>query len=167
MSVRGRKPTPTKLRILRGNPGKRPLPKDEPEPASLEQIPPPPADLDEIAAKEWRTLATEMLAIGLLTKLDLGLFHEYCWTWSELLRHQRMLRESGRSVFVPKGSTYPQFSPYFTASLKLSARLQSLIGDLGLSASSRTRINAGMGGTGDGAGDEFDKWQRSGAKKKA
>lgn len=31
MAIRGRKPKPTYLRVIEGNPGHRPLPKDEPE----------------------------------------------------------------------------------------------------------------------------------------
>ena len=41
--MRGRKPTPTTLKRLRGNPGRRPLPKDEAEPPVSERVPRPPA----------------------------------------------------------------------------------------------------------------------------
>ena len=40
----GRKTTPTKLKLLKGNPGKRGLNKDEPEPDV--RLPNPPSHLD-------------------------------------------------------------------------------------------------------------------------
>ena len=60
----GRRPKPTKLKIVEGNLGKRPLPKDEPEfePAVA---PEPPDHLGAVAAKHWRTLAGELHLLGL------------------------------------------------------------------------------------------------------
>jgi hypothetical protein len=42
MAVRGRKPTPTAVRILKGNPGRRPLPSNEPTPEAGRCTPPRP-----------------------------------------------------------------------------------------------------------------------------
>ena len=40
--MKGRKPTPTILKRLQGNPGKRPLPANEPQPTLEDELPPPP-----------------------------------------------------------------------------------------------------------------------------
>ena len=50
MATRGRKPKPTHLKVLAGNPGKRPLPKNEPKPKPI--APRCPQWLDPIARKE-------------------------------------------------------------------------------------------------------------------
>ena len=41
--MRGRKPSPTHLKLVKGNPGKRPLNVSEPEPEAV--LPCPPAEL--------------------------------------------------------------------------------------------------------------------------
>ena len=48
----GRKPQPTALKVLKGNPGRRPLNEDEPKPEVL--LPRPPAHLSPVARREWR-----------------------------------------------------------------------------------------------------------------
>lgn len=47
----GRKPKPTKLKILEGNPGKQRLPKGEPMPDT--EMPEAPEHLDKYAREEW------------------------------------------------------------------------------------------------------------------
>ena len=52
MATRGRKPKPTALKELEGNPGKRPLNDREPKPEK--KAPPCPKWLNDDAKKEWR-----------------------------------------------------------------------------------------------------------------
>jgi hypothetical protein len=66
--MRGRKKTPTNLVLLRGNPGKRALNKEEPKPRPV--LPEPPGHLDTGAKREWRRVAPELHQLGLLTVLD-------------------------------------------------------------------------------------------------
>lgn len=71
----GRLPTPTALKLMTGNPGKRPLNKEpEPPPASLD----PPAFLTEAGRTFWEKYAPWLSANGLLTELDVPLFAEAC-----------------------------------------------------------------------------------------
>lgn len=59
--MRGRKPKPTALKILQGNPGHRPIgdvmSTDMP---ATPGIPTPPEHLDEIARKQWFRLCDEL-----------------------------------------------------------------------------------------------------------
>jgi hypothetical protein len=67
--MRGRKPIPTRLRLIRGNPSKRPI-LPEPEP-TLPSVPPePPPYLTGHGAGEWRRLAPGLHRLGLLSVLD-------------------------------------------------------------------------------------------------
>lgn len=59
---------PTKLRILRGNPSKRPLPKNEPDPK--EARPPKPRGLKGEAAAEWNRLVDRTASMRVLTEVD-------------------------------------------------------------------------------------------------
>jgi P27 family predicted phage terminase small subunit len=74
----GRRPIPTHLKLLRGNPGKRALNKDEPNPEIADQAPPPPDFLDKTAADEWRRVALELHRLRLLTSVDLMTLAAYC-----------------------------------------------------------------------------------------
>ena len=53
MATRGRKPTPTAIKELEGNPGKRPMNSAEPRPEK--KAPPCPKWLEPEAKKEWRS----------------------------------------------------------------------------------------------------------------
>ena len=80
MAARGRKPTPTALKMLEGNPGKRPLNVNEP-------IPPKgdikcPSWLLPEAKKEWKRLAPSLEAMGVLTMADLTAFEGYCQAYA-------------------------------------------------------------------------------------
>src|SRR5687768_8474739 len=105
--ARGRKPTPTQLRILRGNPQKRALPQGEPRPDPT--MPDPPAHLGPIALVEWQRLAPELHRIGVLTMADRAALAVYCqlyerWVYAEkYIKEQLVIQDksSGRLVQNP------------------------------------------------------------------
>ena len=61
-------PTPTALKRLRGNPGKRRLNDAEPTPAPTDATPPP--DLSGDALAFWHRHAPELVRLGILTAID-------------------------------------------------------------------------------------------------
>jgi hypothetical protein len=63
------------LRLLKGNPGKRPA-RSPPEPARAEDCPPPPRHLSDYAKEEWQHIAPELHRLNLLTVLDLSALAE-------------------------------------------------------------------------------------------
>lgn len=85
------RPKPTKLKIITGNPGKRPLPKNEPDPVS--PLPDPPAHLDDYARDEWNRLAAGIHAIGLLYEVDRGAFAGYCMAYSRWRRAEEEIQK--------------------------------------------------------------------------
>jgi len=70
MGRRGPKPTPTKLKILRGNPGCRPINADEPQPPADGIAMPP--HLGEVAARRWGELLPMLQATRVMTRADVG-----------------------------------------------------------------------------------------------
>src|SRR5690349_7620654 len=78
--MRGRRPKPTRLKVLTGNPGKRPLNAAEltPEPA----IPDCPAELGPVARREWDRLVVELASLRLLTNLDRAALAAYCGSYA-------------------------------------------------------------------------------------
>lgn len=115
----GRKPKPTKLKVLQGNPGKRKLPKNEPKPDPV--IPDCPSHLDAIAKKEWKRFAKVLDKLGLLTEIDGSAFAAYCDQYSrwvkinhdlkvqekELQRARKMLARKGDEKSLERLSRLP------------------------------------------------------------
>src|SRR5262245_24433384 len=81
--MRGRKPTPTALKVIRGNPGKRPLPENEPEPEAGAEAP---DWRSPLALAHWPTVAAQLEAANVLTEMDavaLGLYCEAFARWKD------------------------------------------------------------------------------------
>ena len=68
----GRLAKPTKLKVLAGNPGKHPLPKNEPIPPEGKVTPPDHITGDLLPL--WNELAAPLLEMGLLTVADVPTF---------------------------------------------------------------------------------------------
>ena len=99
MARRGPKIKPAVLKLLEGNPGKRPIPKHEPSPPS--EMPTPPAVLDEYALEKWYEVAPGLVALGILAKIDADLLAAYCSSYSRW-RHAeeeiQLLTKSGGTI---------------------------------------------------------------------
>lgn len=104
MGLRGPQPKPDRLKALEGNPGRRPLNLSDginPEVS----IPDPPTWLCKDGLKEWKRFTAELLALGLISKLDRTGLSLYCQSYGELCLLQRAfaatqkrLVEKGREV---------------------------------------------------------------------
>src|SRR4051794_37758421 len=75
-SPRGPAPTPTHLRLLRGNPSKRPM-RPEPQPTVPAEVPEAPGYLVGHACDEWYRISGELFRLGLLTILDIHVLAAY------------------------------------------------------------------------------------------
>jgi phage terminase small subunit len=71
----GRRPKPTVLKLVQGNPGKRPLNKNEPKPTAGCSKP---KFLKGRAARIWNEYAPELERLGLLTSVDAPMFAAWC-----------------------------------------------------------------------------------------
>jgi len=136
--VRGRKPTPTHLRILRGNPGKRPLNEREAKP--LAAIPDPPAHLTVSALEEWNRIAPLLLEQGLLTNLDRAGLAAYCVAYGRWAEAEERVRKLGVLVKSPNG--FPVHSPYLAVANRAMEQMQKMLTEFGMSPSSRSRARA-------------------------
>jgi P27 family predicted phage terminase small subunit len=91
----GRRPKPTHLKLVTGNPGKRPA-ADWVTPPPRSRTMPPPAHLDRYAKDEWKRLSRVIGRLGLLSDLDRGAFTAYCQTWSIYRHAQEALDDLAR-----------------------------------------------------------------------
>lgn len=95
--MRGRKPKSLELKLLQGNPGKRPLSSAGP---FIEGIPEKPEDLDKDASQEWDRL-TSALA-GILSPASRGTLLCACDAYSQLMAAKRVLQKEG-NTYTTKG----------------------------------------------------------------
>ena len=84
----GPPPTPTHIRLVKGNPGKQKINTDEALPDVAADVPPPPEYLSDAAAEIWIKTAKELYACGLLSNIDTPALAIYCntfarWLWAE------------------------------------------------------------------------------------
>lgn len=94
MTRRGPKRKPTKLHVINGNPGHRPLNTNEPEPAA--DMPPRPEFLDDYAVQEWDRQAPHLYGLGILTVVDGAAFGAYCMAYSRWRRAEEALATEAR-----------------------------------------------------------------------
>ncbi len=133
----GRKPQPTHLKLLEGNPGKRPLNKREPKPPAV--TPTCPRHLSDEAKKEWRRVTPLLDTLGLLTKIDRAALAMYCEAWGRWVQAEEALRKFGVMVKSPNG--FPMQSPYLAVANKAIDQMRGLLTEFGMSPASRTRIS--------------------------
>ena len=104
----GRKPKPTALKKLEGNPGKRKLNTKEPIPAKG-MLNCPEWLLPE-AKKEWERLADLMNQMGVLTEVDMAAFAAYCQSYARWKEAQEHIDSGGSTFETDKG--YQQQTPW-------------------------------------------------------
>ena len=138
---RGRKPKPTMLRVLQGNPGKRAL--NDQEPAYRPGAPDKPEFLDDFASEEWDRLTEMLVSARVVTKGDGGILVVACDAYSQLRQCQKFLQEKGSLSYdassVNGGTSY---KPYPEVAQRNMARrqYQAALSELGLSPSSRSKV---------------------------
>lgn len=92
--MRGRRPVPTRMKVLTGNPGKRPLNEYEPQPEPT--IPDCPPQLGPIAREEWDRLIGELASLRIITALDRSLSPPTAMLTGYGRKRQRRFRNTGR-----------------------------------------------------------------------
>jgi len=136
---RGPRPEPTALRIVKGNPGKRPLPKHEPRPAV--RLPPAPSWLTTEAKAEWKRTGEKLLRVGVMTETDTTALLVYCETWARWKDAQDQLFKFGPIVKQGKNGYLAQ-SPYLQIANKAMEQMLKLLVEFGMTPSSRSRVSS-------------------------
>jgi P27 family predicted phage terminase small subunit len=150
---------PTNLRILRGNPGKRPLPKNEVKPERPSKVPPPPDWLDDYGRAEWARIAPELHRLGLLTEPDVGVLASYCFSYSqlrtaaEILKQMRANDAGGlRGLVVATKDKGTMTNPLVWIANAAAKNMNRFAVELGMTPASRV----GLEGSGDQRPRHFD-----------
>ena len=146
----GRHPTPTHLKIIRGNPGKRPLNAKEPRPVG--DLKDAPAYFDDELREVWN-YAIQHSPAGLLKMIDSGVLETWCCAHVLHRKAVSQVRQFGLLVKPPK-SDVPVQSPWLPIVNKQAFIMLRAVDHLGFSPASRSRISMGEGATAFGAWDD-------------
>ena len=146
MATKGRKPKPTHLKLVTGNPGRRPLNKAEamPEP----DLPMPPPHLNDEAKVEWGRVANELYKVGLLTGLDRAVLAAYCQSyaiWCQATNAIKKMAEKdtltgGLMIKTSNGNAIQ--NPLVGTANKAASDMARYAAEFGMTPSARSRINA-------------------------
>ena len=133
--MKGRKPTPTHLKLIRGNPGKRPIKRAKPKRAAA--ITSAPKYLKSVARDEWRRLMPNLVKLGLFTALDVDALAAYCIAYADW----RLCNKE-----LASGLTYTTNSGMVRRKPEVGIRKEALDtmakygGELGLTPTARVRL---------------------------
>jgi P27 family predicted phage terminase small subunit len=132
----GRIPEPTALKLLRGNPGRRPINRNEPRPKA--QRPTCPSWLAPDAKRVWKQAVADMAVMGTLAACDRETLVVYC----EAVVHHRQACEmvDGSGVLIKYRNTFVR-NPVLTVVAASGATIVRIAAELGLTPSSRTRLS--------------------------
>jgi len=144
MSTRGRKPTPTHLKLVRGNPGKRPVNQAEPKPKVV--LPSPPAELSEDALAEWNRVASDLYGLGILTAIDRAALAAYAQAYGRWVQAERAAARmadkdqltSGLMIRTTNGNAVQ--NPLIGVANKAMADMVRYAAEFGMTPSARSRI---------------------------
>lgn len=104
MGKRGPQPTPNVLKLVRGNPGKRPINlADGVQP--LVEVPDIPKHLSREARKEWKRITPLLVEEGLIAKMDRAMLALYCQAWGRMAELEAALNAK-IAAQVEKGFPY-------------------------------------------------------------
>jgi len=143
---KGRKPIPTAIKILAGNPGKRPLNGQEPDFKKSAECP---GWLDEYGREEWFLVAAELSRLGMLTQVDRSALAAYCAACSLLRKAQKEIDRHGITTteiqFDKEGNEIGSIirkNPAVNIIKDAMATIKSFVSEFGFTPSSRTKVKA-------------------------
>jgi len=157
MGKPGPTPKPTALKVLEGNPGKRPLPKNEPQPGDVTRIKPP-SYLPPLAKKEWKVILPQLQALGLISDLDIYGLAAYCNAYATWVDALGEIKKHGSLVMSPNG--YPMPSPWIKISRDALAEMMQWLKEFGMTPAARSRVSVEAG---DDEPDDLEKLFREAA----
>ena len=131
----GRRPTATIDKVLRGNPGKRPI--NQREPVAQVGLPPAPDHLDPDARAHWAEFGAALVAEQRIGVVYGPIFATYCVAWSRWQHAERQVRERGAVTSSPSG--YEVKSAWLTIADKAWAQVVKSLGEMGLTPTAQSR----------------------------
>jgi P27 family predicted phage terminase small subunit len=147
--VRGRKPTPTALKILKGVQNDR---INHPEPVPPSGRPEPPEHLDKVAKEEWGRICELLEGMGLLSLADGPALVVCCECYSKWLRARGEIAKHGLMIKtttdvikknrVVATKEFLRINPAINVEVQMGRMTKELLIEFGLTPSARSRIRS-------------------------
>lgn len=134
MGRRGPAPKPDTMKILEGNPGKRQLNMERPEPTGKASCP---ASLSLEAKREWRRIVGNFPP-GMVTAVDVPLLASFCEAWALHKKASERLQVEGEVIESKDGNPYQ--NPWLSIRNKQVEIMVKIGSRFGLSPSDRNSI---------------------------
>jgi P27 family predicted phage terminase small subunit len=161
--TRGRKPLPTVLKLVRGNPGKRPL--NDAEPVPTRDLTEQHKEIARLTPRQ-RELLRDLLGDlpkGLLKSVDLPLVVVFVHSWE---RYLDCIAHISKETLIVKanneGAGYKQ-NPFIKLSRYFADDMMRAATEIGCTPAARARLRVGSKKNGEDDGDPFsdlaaEKW---------
>jgi P27 family predicted phage terminase small subunit len=125
------------MKVLTGNPGKRPLNPTEPQPEPV--VPDCPPELGSSARREWDRLVAQLAPLRILTPLDRATLAAYCGAYGLWAEATEAIHKYGVMVKSPTG--FPMQSPYVAIANRQAEIMMRIASEFGFTPASRSRIS--------------------------
>lgn len=137
----GRRPKPTALRLVEGNPGKRAINKKEPKPRK--EIPACPAHLPDVAKVAWGKLCVILDRMGVLTEADAMALERAVGCYAELMAYQELVAADGATykTVSTAGETVIKGNPAVAMLSDADRRFKSYLVEFGLTPAARSKVH--------------------------
>ena len=132
----GRHPTPTAIKLVRGNPSKTPINDREPTPPRGDKE--PPRGLEGLALEKWQEMVDLLSSMGVYTQADRGPLQRYCLMWEQWVGLEKHCREHGSTQITQTG--YSQVTAEATLVKSLRSELLAIERQFGLTPAARSSI---------------------------
>lgn len=145
MPTKGRKPTPTHLKLVRGNPGKRRISENEVRPDVVPAS--PPSFLSDDAKAEWGRISAQLEALGMLTVVDHAALAAYCQAYGRWVLAERELGKvlgaagPGGGLLYKGANSRICRNPLISIANEAMRDMVKFCNEFGMTPSSRVRIH--------------------------
>lgn len=137
-----RRPKPTALKLLQGNPGKRAF--NQQEPQLIAECPDPPAWLTKRGRELWAELGPLLVTARIMTKADASALALLCEAYA-LFRHARMhVRRDGLTYTseTEGGGTMVKARPEVAIMQDSWRQIRLMLVEFGLTPAARSKVSA-------------------------
>lgn len=138
----GRRPKPTALKLVEGNPGKRAINKKEPKPKR--EIPSCPAHLEDSGKVAWGRLSVLLDRMGVLTEADSFALERLADCYTDILACRELIALDGRTykVTTAAGEMLVKGNPAVSQLRAADAQFKSYLVEFGLTPAARSKVHA-------------------------
>lgn len=138
----GRRPKPTVLKLITGNPGKRAINRDEPNAGRITSG--CPEHLHSSGKEAWNKLSVLLDSMGVLTEADTFTLERLCDCYTDILECRILIEQDGRTYTVigSDGNAIIKHNPAVAQLRAADSQFKSYLVEFGLTPAARSKVKA-------------------------